>query len=149
VFFVNWCIITAIHFISMNFLIAPNAPNPIYRQIVEQVRHMVAGGQLQAGDELPSVRAVALEHAINPMTVSKAYSMLETEGLLERRRGIGMVIAKTKNKSSRQSNVGLLLPSLANAAQIARQLGVTDAQALAALQSCLDNLPTKEPHENE
>jgi GntR family transcriptional regulator len=131
----------------MNFDISPNAPNPIYRQIVEQVRRMVAGEQVQAGDELPSVRAVALEHAINPMTVSKAYSILETEGLLERRRGIGMVIAKTKNRSPRQNNVALLLPALESAAQVARQLGLTDAQALAAFQTCLDNHSTKANHD--
>jgi GntR family transcriptional regulator len=133
----------------MNFDIAPNAANPIYRQIVEQLRRMVAGGQVQAGDDLPSVRAVALEHAINPMTVSKAYSILETEGLLERRRGIGMVIAKTKNRSPRQSNVALLLPALESAAQVARQLGLTDLQALAAFQTCLDNHPTKASHATE
>lgn len=133
----------------MKFDIAPNASNPIYRQIVEQVRRMVAGGQVQTGDDLPSVRAVALEHAINPMTVSKAYSILETEGLLERRRGLGMVIAKTKNRSVRQNNVHLLLPELDSAAQVARQLGLTDQQALAAFQTCLDNLPPKASDDKE
>jgi GntR family transcriptional regulator len=133
----------------MDFDISPNAPNPIYRQIVEQVRLMVAGGHAQAGDELPSVRAVALEHAINPMTVSKAYSILETEGLLERRRGIGMVIAKTKNRSPRQNNVVLLLPALESAAQVARKLGLTDVQAIEAFQTCLDNHPTKAHHDAE
>ena len=77
----------------MNFAIAPSDPTPIYRQIVDQVRRQIAGGQLSTGIELPSVRAVALLHAINPMTVSKAYSLLEAEGLLERRRGMGMVVA--------------------------------------------------------
>jgi GntR family transcriptional regulator len=133
----------------MNFDISPSAPNPIYRQIVEQVRRMVAGGQVQAGDDLPSVRAVALEHAINPMTVSKAYSILETEGLLERRRGIGMVIAKSNNKSTPQNNVSLLLPALESAAQVARQLGLTDSQALAAFQTCLDNQSTKATYDTK
>ena len=78
---------------AMNFDIDPGLPVPIYRQIVEQVRRQVAGGAWRAGDELPSVRALALQHAINPMTVSKAYSLLEAEGLLERKRGMGMVVA--------------------------------------------------------
>lgn len=133
----------------MKFDISPSAPNPIYRQIVEQVRRMVAGGQVQSGDDLPSVRAVALEHAINPMTVSKAYSILETEGLLERRRGIGMVIAKSKNRSVRQNSISLLLPALDSAAQIAKQLGLSDAQALGAFQTCLDKRTTKDLHELE
>lgn len=130
----------------MNFDISPSDSNPIYRQIVEQVRRMVAGGQVKAGDDLPSVRAVALEHAINPMTVSKAYSILETEGLLERRRGIGMVIAKSKNRLMGQSNVSLLVPALESAALIAKQLGLTDVQAMDAFQICLDHHAQKETH---
>jgi GntR family transcriptional regulator len=54
----------------MQFHIQPSAALPIYRQIVEQVRRHVASGQWRAGDELPSVRALALEHAINPMTAA-------------------------------------------------------------------------------
>src|SRR5664280_1298498 len=105
----------------MNFDIAPNAPTPIYRQIVEQLRRLVASGQLRPGDDVPSVRTVALHHAINPMTVSKAYSLLETEGLLERRRGLGMVIAKTKTRSTHQDKLALLRPVLSSATQIAKQ----------------------------
>ncbi len=128
----------------MNFDIFPNAPTPIYRQIVEQVRRLVASGQMRPGDDLPSVRVVALHHAINPMTVSKAYSLLETEGLLERRRGVGMVIAKSMSKSSRQDKLALLQPTLLSAAQVTRELGISDAQALAAFQTCLNEWTPKE-----
>ncbi len=128
----------------MNFDISPNAPTPIYRQIVEQVRRLVASGQLRPGDDLPSVRVVALHHAINPMTVSKAYSLLETEGLLERRRGVGMAIAKSTSKSSRQDKLALLRPALMSATQIARDLGLDDVQALAAFQTCLNEWTQKE-----
>ena len=54
---------------------------------------MAASGQLAAGAEMPSVRELALEHAVNPMTISKAYSLLEAEGVLERQRGKPMTIA--------------------------------------------------------
>ena len=73
--------------------VQPTAPEPIYRQIVEQLRRLIAGGQLVAGDPLPSVRDVAGFHAINPMTVSRAYYQLEAEGLLTRLRGKGMAVA--------------------------------------------------------
>lgn len=73
--------------------IQPAAPEPIYRQIGEQIRRLIAGGQLAPGTVLPSVREVAAAHAINPMTVSKAYSQLEAEGVLERLRGKGMAVA--------------------------------------------------------
>ena len=59
------------------FSIVPGSTEPIYRQLVEQVRRLVAGGQLAPGDALPSVREVALQLAVNPMTVSKAYGLLE------------------------------------------------------------------------
>ena len=68
---------------------------PIYRQIVDQTRQLVASGRLPAGEHLPSVRAVAAELGINPMTVSKAYSLLQRDGIVTRRRGLGMVVAKT------------------------------------------------------
>ncbi|MCB1555502.1 MAG: GntR family transcriptional regulator [Xanthomonadales bacterium] len=80
------------------FRIQPASPEPIYRQIAEQVRRLVSSGQMQAGDALPSVRDMAAEHAINPMTVSRAYSQLEAEGVLERLRGKGMVVAASAKR---------------------------------------------------
>lgn len=121
----------------MRFSIQPSAAEPIYRQIVEQVRRHVASGQCQAGDELPSVRALAQAHAINPMTVSKAYSLLEAEGLVERRRGMGMVIAARRAGGRRAERRALLEPALRAAALQARQLGLADQEALALFQRCL------------
>ncbi len=120
----------------MNFDITPSSPTPIYRQIVEQVRRLIASGQLQPGDDLPSVRVVAQLHAINPMTVSKAYSMLETEGTLTRRRGVGMVISDSV--PMHQDKMALLRPALLAATQITRQLKIDDAEALALFQSSLN-----------
>lgn len=75
------------------FTLNPASGIPIYRQLMEQVRRLVASNQLKPGDSLPSVRELALLHAVNPMTISKAYSLLEAEGLLERQRGKAMTIA--------------------------------------------------------
>ena len=103
--------------------IAPGAPEPIYRQIVEQVRRMIAGGQLPSGELLPSVREVAGFHAINPMTVSRAYSLLEAEGLLERLRGTGMVVAKSARRARPEAErMSLLEPRLQDLARAAREL---------------------------
>lgn len=122
---------------QMLFTIVPGSPVPIYRQIVEQVRRQIAGGQCHAGDELPSVRALALQHAINPMTVSKAYSLLEAEGLLERRRGLGMVVAESGARGLTPTPADLLRPALDAAAQQARQLGLDADTALALFAQCL------------
>ena len=87
------------------FILNPQSGIPIYRQLLEQVRRMVASGQLAPGAELPSVRELALKHAVNPMTVSKAYSLLEAEGLLERNRGRPMTVAnRVRNTSCRSTN---------------------------------------------
>ena len=123
---------------QMHFDIVPGSPVPIYRQIVEQLRRQVAGGQCRPGDELPSVRALALQHAINPMTVSKAYSLLEAEGLLERRRGLGMVVAEAGAGRATPAPAELLRPALQAAAQQARQLGLDADTAMALFAQCLD-----------
>ncbi|AND70409.1 GntR family transcriptional regulator [Dyella thiooxydans] len=103
--------------------IQPGSAEPIYRQIVEQLRRLIAGGQLAAGDLLPSVREVAAFHAINPMTVSRAYGMAESEGLLERLRGKGMAVAATTRSTQTQAQrLALLEPQLQALARHAREL---------------------------
>lgn len=120
------------------FSIATGSTEPIYRQLIEQVRRFVAGGQLRAGDELPSVRELAQVLAINPMTVSKALGVLEAEGLLERRRGLAMVVAAQHRRAQPASErVELLRPVLRRAAREARQLELPAAQALALFKTLL------------
>lgn len=75
------------------FQIATGDPRPIARQIVDAVRLRVASDELQAGDQLPSVRGLALQLGINPNTVAKAYSELTAEGWLEPRAGLGLFVA--------------------------------------------------------
>ncbi|WP_413672489.1 GntR family transcriptional regulator [Massilia cellulosiltytica] len=103
------------------FSIATGSSEPIYRQLVEQVRRLSASGQLRPGDEMPSVREIAQALALNPMTVSKAYSLLEMEGVLARRRGLGMVVAESASTQP-ADRAGLLRPTLERAAVEARQL---------------------------
>lgn len=66
---------------------------PIYRQVRDRVVAMVLEGALKEGEALPSVRQVATEYRINPLTVMKAYQQLADEGLVEKRRGLGMFVA--------------------------------------------------------
>ncbi|WP_114240966.1 GntR family transcriptional regulator [Dyella sp. C9] len=103
------------------FAIQPTSAEPIYRQIVEQLRRLIASGQLSPGELLPSVREVAGFHAVNPMTVSRAYGMAESEGLLERLRGKGMTVApQGRGSSTTAQRMALLEPQLAD---VARQAG--------------------------
>ncbi len=67
---------------------------PIYRQLRERVVAMILDGALNEGDALPSVRQVAADYQINPLTVSKAYQELVDEQLVEKRRGLGMFVTE-------------------------------------------------------
>ncbi len=69
-----------------------NASQPIYRQLRDRVAHMILDGLLNEGDPLPSVRTVAAEYRVNPLTVLKAYQQLVGEELVETRRGLGMFV---------------------------------------------------------
>lgn len=120
------------------FNLNPHSGIPIYRQLVEQIRRMAAGGQLQAGDELPSVRELAIEHAVNPMTISKAYSQLELEGILVRQRGKPMQVApQQRQQNSEQERLRLLQPQLEQLVVAARQLEISDSAMLASLRELL------------
>lgn len=66
---------------------------PIYRQLRDRVVAMMLEGVLKEGEALPSVRQVATEYRLNPLTVLKAYQQLADEGLVEKRRGLGMFVA--------------------------------------------------------
>jgi GntR family transcriptional regulator len=69
-----------------------NDNQPIYRQLRDRVVAMILDGVLKEGDPLPSVRNVAAEYRVNPLTVLKGYQQLVDEGLVETRRGLGMFI---------------------------------------------------------
>jgi GntR family transcriptional regulator len=115
------------------FELHPGSGVPIYRQLVEQVRRMVAGGQLAAGAELPSVRELALAHAVNPMTISKAYALLESEGLLQRNRGRPMTVAARRRAvDPLASRLRQLEPQVRQLVLAARQLEL-DRKDLEAL----------------
>lgn len=76
-----------------------NDDRPIYLQLKDQVLTMIMDGVLAEGEALPSVRKVAVEYQINPITASKAYAELVDEGLVEKRRGLGMFILDGARKN--------------------------------------------------
>jgi GntR family transcriptional regulator len=124
------------------FILDPHSSVPIYQQLVAQVRRMVAGGQLPAGAELPSVREMALEHTVHPMTISKAYSLLEAEGLLERRRGKPMAVAAMKKShSSLAARLRQIQPQLDALALSARQLELSGDEVIEQLRKKLGDKP--------
>lgn len=77
----------------MRLYLSPNSGTPIYVQIVEQLRRIIASGQLRPGDELPTVRALAQQLVVNPNTILRVYQELEHQGLVVRRQGSGTYVS--------------------------------------------------------
>lgn len=122
------------------FTIFPGAAEPIYQQIGAQLRRLIASGQLSPGEVLPSVRDMAIQHAINPMTVSRAYCQLEGEGLLTRLRGKGMVVAQGAHAVlPTEERLARLQVQLAEVARQARELNLPARLVVRRLKSLLED----------
>jgi len=81
----------------IKFLLDYSSGVPVYRQIIDQIIFGIASGQLKLGEQLPTVRALAVELKVNLNTVSKAYKELEIRNILETQQGTGTFINKTEN----------------------------------------------------
>jgi len=127
----------------MLILVDPHSGVPVYRQIVDQIRFQVASGAARPGDELPSTRHLSAELGVNPMTVSKAYGLLEAEGVLERRPGRPLVVAERDADTRRAERIQRLRDELQSAATRIRQLGVDPETAVAELRRLLDGDPER------
>jgi GntR family transcriptional regulator len=108
-----------------------NDSQPIYRQVRDRVVAMILDGALEEGDPLPSVRSVAAEYRVNPLTVLKGYQQLADEGLVESRRGRGMFINAGARRlllqGERQRFLGEEWPRIR---ETIRRLGLTPKELL-------------------
>src|SRR5580692_5457751 len=91
----------------MVFKLNPQAGQPLYLQLMQQIQHAVETGVLQPGDQLPGIRTLAEEIVVSHSTVAKAYSELEHEGLLEIRHGSGAYISARKGGKVRSERIRL------------------------------------------
>jgi len=91
------------------FNVNPSAPMPIYAQLERAIRFAIGIGELQIGDQLPTVRQLAVELSINANTVAKVYAQLERDGVLETRRGVGTFVKDrpSENGSSAERRLQL------------------------------------------
>ena len=78
----------------MLFKLTPTTGQPLYVQLMQQIRHATETGALEDGDQLPGIRTLAEELVVSPNTVAKAYSELEHEGLLDLREGAGAFVSR-------------------------------------------------------
>ena len=107
---------------------------PIYRQLIDQIKQAIRMQLLSANDQLPSVRNLATALQINPMTISKAFAQLELEGILIRKRGVGMLVADNQPKVNISAKVE---SALTNLVKVSRQQKLNDETIMMLLQQSL------------
>jgi len=104
--------------------ISPNDGIPIYLQIVNQVKYLVASGRLASGEELPPIRVLAERLLINPNTVARAYRELEVAGVVSKRRTAGTFVSDAGSPLARRERLKILTERIDALLSEARQMDI-------------------------
>jgi len=103
---------------------------PVYRQLVEQIRFHVASGLLKPGDEVPSTRTLSARLGVNPMTISKAFGLLEEDHVLERRPGLPHIVPRQRRAKLHTTRLRQLEQALRPVVTKTRQLELEPEEAV-------------------
>jgi GntR family transcriptional regulator len=117
----------------MQIHISPNGGVPIYLQIVNQVKYLVASGRLQPGEELTPIRVLADQLVVNPNTVARAYRELEVAGVVTKRRTAGTYVSDAGSPLARRERLKILTERVDALLAESRQLGVDLEELLGLL----------------
>ena len=117
---------------------------PIYVQIVNQVKYLVAAGRLAPGEEVPPIRVLAEQLVVNPNTVAKAYHELEREGLVTKRHGSGTYISDNGSPLARRERMKILTQRVDALLAEARHMDVPLKEVIDLVRDRHDNLQPKE-----
>ncbi len=122
-----YCIDTLVDELCLmeQFIISPSSGIPIYKQLYSQIERMVLNGYFSVDQRLPSVRQVASDLDVNPMTVSKAYGLLEERGYLTRLRGKGMVVTARDDEVLQQEKLTMLDEMINELLAQAKHMGIS------------------------
>jgi GntR family transcriptional regulator len=123
----------------MILVVDPHSGIPVYRQLVEQIRFHVASGLLKPGEEIPSTRALSAKLGVNPMTISKAFVLLEEDGVLERRIGRPHVVRVPRRGTVRATKLKQLEQALRPVVTKARQLDLEPDAAVQVFRRLLED----------
>lgn len=122
---------------------------PIYRQIVNQVKYLVASGLLQPGEELPPIRTLALQLTVTPNTIVKAYDELERSGVVHKRRGAGTYVSEGRPQLEQQERERIIERRIDALLAEAHQLNFTADDILRMLRERRAAMETAAPAEVE
>jgi len=125
----------------MLIVVDPHSGVPVYRQLMDQIKFHIASGILKSGDELPSTRSLSAELGVNPMTISKAYSFLEREGVVERRPGRPLVVKAIEATELQDQRMEQVRQSLTATVTAVRQLDVDAGEAVRLFEEMLEEAP--------
>ena len=129
--------------------ISPGSGKPIYAQIVTQVSHAIARGELTPGDKLPAVRKLAAELVINPNTVARAYNMLEQQGLIVSKTGAGTFVTHPELRDKDAGKLNILAERMDNIITQSLNLGLSRADIEKMFNSRLTNFITNTERKTE
>ena len=133
----------------MQLHISPSDGVPIYQQIVNQVKYLVASGRLRPGEELPPIRVLAERLLINPNTVARAYRELEVAGVVTKRRTAGTYVSDAGSPLARRERLRILAERADALLAEARQMNVGLEEVIELLRErdeAMRPLPEGEPH---
>jgi len=119
----------------MFFKLTPTTGQPLYLQLMQQIRHAVETGALRDGEQLPGIRTLAEELVVSPNTVAKAYSELEHEGLLEMRHGSGAFVCVKRRTRSLADQVQIARRRLRDIIERLREDGLLDEEIRRAFEA--------------
>jgi GntR family transcriptional regulator len=126
-----------------------NDGQPIYRQLRDRVVEMILDGVLKEGDPLPSVRNVAAEYRVNPLTILKAYQQLVDEELVEKRRGLGMFVRTgARNLLLEGERRKFLAEQWPRISATIQRLGLRPQELLAGVDTAKRQSPGQEPDDS-
>ena len=122
---------------------------PIYRQVIEQVRRLILTGQKAEGEQLESVANLSSRVKVNPMTISKAYGFLVQEGLVVRRRGVGLFVARLPDDTEKDKKTTVLAQALRKAASLAVKMEVSEQEAKTLLTEQFEEIRSQKERKPE
>ena len=114
---------------------------PIYRQIINQIKYLMASGQLLPGEELPPIRTLALQLKVTPNTVVQAYNELESAGLLQKRRGAGTYVSDVSSPLAKRERHRIIEQRVDALLAEAHQLNFSADDVLRVLRERLAAMP--------
>lgn len=127
----------------MFITIARNSPLPAYQQITNSIEKRILTGELQPEEALPSIRQLAQDNSVSIITVRRAYSDLESKGLIYSRPGLGSFVAPVTGEQRQELQLKLLKPLLVETVYKARELNINPLQLLELLKSIIDEIQIK------